>query len=355
MTQNSRSIVWIEVARVTFIVGVVALHSYEWAWGPGAYATKASVPLVTMITFIVPGFFMISGYLLERSLAHRGAEQAALGERLLRLAVPLYLWNIVLWALSVVLLGAKPFSGETVWNLLTSFYGLFFIFVLVQFTLIRWLVARFAPAASPSTMLGVAAVSSLAFYAGSAIALRVYGPDGWWFEWHLGKLPFGWAVFFFWGTWLWHSSALERWSRPRFVLPLAAASLIAYAALFVEHLAQFSLGGVTRMYFQFAGLAFQFLTATLVLVLLAGSESALQRSAFWRRVGSWGSLTFGVYVSHTAIAMCLAALALRIAPDAPIRLRVLAVFVATLVSAFGATALWDRLWSRMVAKPLPST
>lgn len=255
------------------------------------------------VRFAVPLFFIISGYLAGGGLPSgkgKAAFAGTLRHRIAPIIVNFLAWNIIYMFLVKIFFGAPLWSFNSLWNIATGYVHLYFIFVLLQLLLLHGLVSRFLEGRTGNAVIALAAILSIVFYVVSDTLLWTRGADGYFFEWHWGKLFAAWSLFYFWGVWLGHRTILiERMSRA--VIPLAAATVISFIPYAVEIHVQLQLYGYSpRGYFLAGGLAFQFLCANLVLAsayrLIALKRTNRLTDAM---VGS-GADTYGIYLCHYA-------------------------------------------------------
>ena len=344
---SPNKLTFIEVARVVGILAVVLVHTFEQTVEQAAN-TPVYQFLSPLIRFVVPMFFIISGYVMgihHRNPGYRVDIGSFWQRRFYTLVVPFLAWNVIYMLILEVANGQPIADVQTLLSLLTGYMHLYYVFVLLQFLLLYSLLANHINGRVLLVCLALAAVSSIAFYALSGSLLWTLGPDEHQFEWRWGKLFFGWAVFFFWGLWLGYApAALERLKRYQWWLLLA--TVVAYVPYVIMTHGQYALFETfARDYFLLAGLPFQFLAATWLLALLYGLDARLRASAFFRRVASWGPYTFGVYVAHVAVLIGILVIWDRLVPSMPAGLEVVAVAGLTLLVTYGFVrlCLWPPL------------
>jgi len=330
---SPRKLTFIEVARVLGILAVVLIHTFEQTV-PQAQTTVFYQLISPLIRFVVPLFFIISGFVLgihHRDPGYRVDARSFWRRRFTTLVIPFFAWNVIYMLILEVAQGQPIADMQTLLSLATGYMHLYYVFVLLQFLLLYTLLGNHVSVRVLRACLVLAALSSIAFYAFSGALLWTLGPDDHQFEWRWGKLFFGWAVFFFWGLWLGYTpTALDRLKRRQWWLLLA--TVCAYAVYLVVMRVQYvSFETYARDYFLLAGLPFQFLAATWLLALLYGLDARLQASSFWRRVAAWGPDTFGIYVAHMAFLIGIVALWDSVMPAVPAGLEVLLVAALTLV------------------------
>jgi len=334
---SPRKLTFIEVARVLGILAVVLIHTFEQTV-PDAQTTVFYQLISPLIRFVVPLFFIISGFVLgihHRDPDYRVDPRSFWRRRLTTLVIPFLAWNVIYMLILEVAQGQPIADVQTLLSLLTGYMHLYYVFVLLQFLLLYTLLVNHVNARVLLVCLALAALSSIAFYALSGSLLWTLGPDDHQFEWRWGKLFVGWAVFFFWGLWLGYTpDALDRLKRRQWWLLLGTAC--AYAVYLIVMRYQYvSFETYARDYFLLAGLPFQFLAATWLLALLYGVDARLQASPSWRRVAGWGPDTFGIYVAHMAFLIGIVALWDQLMPGVPAGLEVPVVAALTLLVTEG--------------------
>ena len=303
---EKRSLKWIELTRTFAMFFIVLCHSSDMVsfredpWWAAAVSSA--------VRFAVPLFFIISGYLAGGGLPSgkgKAAFAGTLRHRIAPIIVNFLAWNIIYMFLVKIFFGAPLWSFNSLWSIATGYVHLYFIFVLMQLLLLHRLVSRFLKGSAGNAIITFAAILSIAFYVISDTLLWTRGADGYFFEWHWGKLFAAWSLFYFWGVWLGRRTTLiERMSRA--VIPLAAATAVFFVPYAVEtHVQLQSYGYSPRGYFLAGGLAFQFLCANLVLAsayrLIALKRTNRLTDAM---VGS-GADTYGIYLCHYAFVMAM--------------------------------------------------
>jgi surface polysaccharide O-acyltransferase-like enzyme len=274
-----------------------------------AYTQKGGEPnlgtsLTVVFYFTVPLFFMVSGLLLRRSYESK-AKPVPYSELLRKkfdtLILPFLVWNAIYMILFRISAGMPILSWSTLWFMSTGYMHLYFVFVLLQFFLLYPLLHPYLKGRGLSLALVLAALSSLAFYAGSEYLLWTRGADSHFFEWCWGKCSAAWALFFFWGVWLGQKPQLiERLSRHAGKLGLVSlALLIVYVwemnleyEIFVEE---------SRKYFLLSGLVFQFACANFTMGAMHRLDKSSVKNAVIDYAVSTGKDTFGIYLSHIAV------------------------------------------------------
>lgn len=342
---GSRRLRWIEAARTVAMAVVVWSHASNLAfYREGDYSL---IPLFSacLVTFAVPTFFLISGYLLGRKdltrppdepFSRRPTRQAA------RLLPPFLVWNVLTIVSLKLLYGVPLFRWGSLADLLTGSIQLYFVFAMLQFL---FLLRRVNPFATPRTLnrwtLGAAGVS-LVFYTFSQLLFQVSPPTNFLFELVGIRLAPAWGIFFFLGAWLSrHEPILDGLTRR---LPLVA---LAAVASFLWYLGDVTaqaraLGANYRQYFLLSGLAFQLLGP---LALCAACRRIEARGG--RRLFAWlagtGRDTLGIYLSHYVLVLLFYAL---IRPPVPPILR-LPLGLVAVVFAFGGSLVLTRLARRL--------
>lgn len=298
-----QKLAYLEVARVTCVFFVVVAHATDIS-AMRSGSSGVTVFVSTLIRFVVPAFFMISGYLIgvkHRDPAYRLDVRRFWSSRALSLILPFVLWNVVYFWMFTLANGGSIRDPWALFGLLTGEMHLYFIFVLLQFFVLYTLLARWFGPRLLAWVLGLSAVSSVAFYGVSEYLLWTSGADGRAFEWHWGKLCLAWALFFVWGIWLGYRPGAMEWMRRRRWWLLAAAGVlfVPYHLEMRYQVAHF--GAVSRDFFLLSGLPYQFVGACALLGVFAGWEEVWRRSVAGRTIVAWGALMFGVYVAHVAV------------------------------------------------------
>lgn len=275
---------------------------------PSGAETSWMIAFSTVLRFIVPAFFLVSGFLIRRVYSSGGLEFAPFWKGMLRtLVIPFLIWNVIYMFMYYIAEGQTILSWNTLFLLTTGYMQMYFIFVLLQFFLLYSLLDRYLTRKNLNYVLVASAVGSFLFYLSSEVILRTCGPDKMFFEWHYGKICIAWGLFFFWGVWLCdHFDVFERMSRKLGTLGFVTflTALVYYWELAREAQAY---GYDARMYFMLAGLLFQFVAANFVLALLYRVD----------RVGAWGKVyrylvrsgkdTYGIYMAHLLLLGCIIA------------------------------------------------
>ncbi|MEZ5770048.1 MAG: acyltransferase, partial [Paracoccaceae bacterium] len=175
---------WLRVLLICLVVGQHAAEPYVvtgggWMVSDPAKSALLLAPFVLNGTFFMGFFFLISGYFLDASLDRHGAARV-IGDRLLRLGVPLVLIVVFLngaigWAIEGEGMGYGPFLLTRYLPGTPEFGPLWFIAHLLVYILVyalwratfageaRWLRAPRAPGhrAILGFVLGLGAVTAL--------------------------------------------------------------------------------------------------------------------------------------------------------------------------------------------------
>ena len=327
-----RDLKWIEAFRTFGMLGVVFFHTSELALPESGGEGWWTIAISTSARFIVPAFFIVSGFLLRRSYTstNRQLEFKPFWKgKAFSLIVPFLVWNLIYMLMYRFLEGQAILSWNTLFLLLTGYMQLYFVFVLIQFFFLYSLLHPHLSRRNLNYALIASAVGSFLFYISSEEILRVSGADQHFFEWHYGKLFIAWGLFFFWGVWLCdHFDLFKKLSRRLGVLGLA--TILTYALYFWELLREAQAYGYdARQYFMFSGLPFQFIAATFVLVpLYRLDQKGISGKAAGYVVNS-GRDTFGIYLAHLLFLGCLLALWETIGLPEVYWLKVVIVFAAT--------------------------
>jgi len=290
-------------------LGVVLVHANSTLrpaikdWWPAGIITA---PLFSVL---VPAFFIISGYFASgRPGGERDrASGPFLLRRIKRLFVPLVSWNLVMFLAGGGL--ARRFTWQSLFELITGFWHLYFLFVLLQLLVLNRLVlGAVPPSRKIRSWLAVTGALSLGYYAAANLTLWIRGIPSVVFETHLDTLFLPWSVFFVLGLWLRHEPGgwelLAR--RLRWVAALAALS---YATFVLElRLEDARLGAEPLGQFLFSGSFFQ---TSLSLLLLAGlgrwrrrAGPKFSRGILHRLSGD----TYGIFLAHGVVLISLVGL-----------------------------------------------
>lgn len=306
---STRSILWIEIARTICIaivvlghvIGIFLLTSNEeladWAV---IYSCCARVA--------VPFFFLISGFMLRLSFDHKpnlpSPAQFA-KSKFLSLGIPFFIWNILYMLFAHFTMHWILISWNSLFTLFTGFIHLFFLFVLFQFFLIYYPLHKFLHGRLLILAVAVSALCSIGFVAFSEYFLwigKVTEPS---FEWHYGKLFFGWAVFFFLGIWFGERPQRTDLSS-RTIMLLSIATGISLVLYFLETKHQITVfGSIGRFYFLFSGLAYQVFSSILLLGLIKRMEKFVTSNQVLNYLVGTGKETFAIYIAHYFFAMVI--------------------------------------------------
>ncbi len=183
------------------MAGVVAWHSLNvMAMSQGRLARWAEVPAV-LLTFAVPMFFIISGYLAQKSPSTSDRTWLEFARsKISTILIPFLVWNMIYMLFFNFLWDWPIWTIKTLWYLLTGYIHLWFVFVLMQLFFLHKLLIRWPRGRGAEVVLAVAVVFSVCSYGLSTYLLMEYGNDNHFFEWHFGKISLVWAVFYFWGV-----------------------------------------------------------------------------------------------------------------------------------------------------------
>lgn len=300
---SSEKIVGIELARVGCIFTVVLLHAIDMVVAQNGI-TPLSLILLASMRFIVPMFFIISGFLIGVRLQNPVFTLNSHSFWQIRwrsLVLPFLIWNLIYMLMFKNIYGLPIFTWHTLFNLCTGYQHLYFVFVLLQCLLVYTIIANSLNRQGLKTVVAWAATGTILFYALSELLLWKYGSDGHFFEWNLGKLGLAWGLFFFWGMWL-GSSKINVNLLIRYRHFLFTAAIIFFIPYWLETNNQlYYLGAVYRDYFLLSGLPFQFLAASAFLAYIFNREIKIRLSSNLLYLASWGKYMFGVYLCHLFI------------------------------------------------------
>lgn len=299
-----RDLRWIEVYRTLGIMGVVFAHTMELSYPSSGGKGWWTIAISTVLRFIVPAFFLVSGFLLRRvyTKTNRKLEFVPFWKsELTTIVVPFLVWNVIYMFMFRLFEGQPILSWNTLFLLTTGYMQMYFIFVLIQFFLLYSLLHRYLTRKNLNYVLVASAVGSFLFYLSSEVILRTCGPDQHFFEWHYGKLFIAWGLFFFWGVWLCdHFDVFEKMSRKLGTLGFVTflTALVYYWELHREVLIY---GYDSRQYFMLAGLLFQFLAANFMLALLYRMDRAGISGKVSRWLARSGKDVYGIYMAHLLV------------------------------------------------------
>lgn len=346
---GSRHLLWIEAARTLAMAVVVWSHASNLLYFREGDFTPVPLFSACLVTFAVPTFFLISGYLLGRGGSGRPAE-AARASRPLRqirkLTPPFLAWNALTIVSLKLLYGVPLFTWGHLGELLYGSMQLYFIFAMLQFLALLTVVDPFATPRRLAAWTAGAWAVTLAFYAFSSLLAQASPPRDSLFELVGIRLAPAWGGFFFLGAWLSRHetvfAALTR--RLSWLLGAAVLALTVYLAVVVAEAR--SLGANYRQYFLLSGLAFQIAGALAVCCACRHIEARGGGRVFaW--LAAAGRDTLGIYLAHYVLVLAFAA---AIAPPIPAVWR-LPLGVASMIVAFGGSLLLTRLARRFAAVP----
>lgn len=298
---HPRDLRFLEAARTLAMAVVVWSHASNTVFfREGDFS---ATPLLTscLVTFAVPTFFCISGYLLAL-FAPAGGDQAARPLRQIKKILPPFLaWNALTLVVLRLAYGMPLSSPAALADLATGPAQLYYLFALLQLLALAALAAPFAAPARERAWIMVGAAATLGFYLASTLALHLSPPASHAFELVAIKIGPVWLGFFCLGGWLARDArrldaVTRRW--PLFAA-LAVCAFIAYWAA-VDAQAR-SLGANYRQYFLLSGLAFQLAGC---LALLGGCRAAEARGGrLFTLLAATGRDTLGIYLAHYVIVL----------------------------------------------------
>ena len=344
---TGRDLRFIEAARTLAMAVVVWSHASNTVFfREGDFSVT---PLFTscLVTFAVPAFFCISGYLLSLFAPPPGQSQATRPLRQIKkIALPFLAWNAVTLLVLRLGYGVPLASWSGLADLFTGVAQLYYLFALLQLLALTALAAPLATPQRVNAWTASAAAVTTAFYAASTLALYASPPTSHAFELVAIKCGPVWLGFYFLGVWLARRSdvfdALSR--RWPLLLALAVAAFIVYLAE-VDGQAR-RLGANYRQYFLLSGLLFQ---TTGALALLTACRAAETRGGrLFAALAGAGRDTLGIYLAHYALVLLFYAL---IPPPVAPALR-LPVGAAAMVVSFAGSLALTRLARRHPATPL---
>ena len=318
-------------ARTLMCLGVVLVHA-NFSLRPAIRNWwPAGILTAPFYSILVPVFFVISGYFASGRPGGEDTQTARpfFLRRLRRLLIPLLTWNVAMFLVGGGLV--RPFTWQSLFDLVTGFWQLYFLFVLLQLQILHRFVLGSAPSQRKLKALLVAtAALSLGYYVAANLTLWMRGTSATVFETHLDKSFFPWFFFFILGVWLRQVPAgLETLSRrARLGAALAALSYLTY--VLELRLADIRLGAEPLGQFLLSGFVFQTSLSLLVLSWL----SRWRRSAgpkFARGILSrLSGETYGIFLVHGVVLIEL--------------IRVLDRLGARLPSALEVPVFWAVAW-----------
>ena len=296
-----RDLRFLEAARTLAMAVVVWSHASNTVFfREGDFS---ATPLFTscLVTFAVPTFFCVSGYLLAL-FAPAGGDQTARPLRQIKKIVPLFLaWNALTLLVLRLAYGMPLVSLAALADLATGPAQLYYLFALLQLLALAALAAPFASPARERLWIAAGAAMTLGVYLASTLALHLSPPASHAFELVAIKIGPAWLGFFALGGWLARNpqrldAITRRW--PLFAA-LAVCCFIAYWAA-VDAQAR-ALGANYRQYFLLSGLAFQL---TGCLALLGGCRAAEARGGrLFALLADAGRDTLGIYLAHYVLVL----------------------------------------------------
>ncbi len=337
---HGRDLRFLEAARTLAMTVVVWSHASNTVFfREGDFS---ATPLFTscLVTFAVPTFFCISGYLLAL-FAPAGGDQAARPLRQIKKILPPFLaWNALTLIVLRLAYGMPLSSRAALVDLATGPAQLYYLFALLQILALAALTAPFASRTREKAWIMTGAAATLGFYLASTLALHLSPPTSHAFELVAIKLGPVWLGFFGLGGWLARTpSALESITR-RWPL-LAALAVCAFIAYWAAVDAQArSLGANYRQYFLLSGLAFQLAGC---LALLGGCRAAEACAGrLFTLLADAGRDTLGIYLAHYVLVLLFyAAVPAPVAPAYRLPLG-----AAAMVVSFGGSLALTRLARR---------
>lgn len=281
---------------------VVAWHAVlGMAFEDGVYGKWAEIPAALM-PMAVPLFFIVAGYLAQlSSFTAKSSWQEYLRHKAITVALPFFAWNALYILFYKNLYGWDIFTWKSLWYLITGYFHLWFIFVLLQLFCVHKLVIHKLQGKGARNALMLAALVSVGWYTLSTVLLSVNGSDGHFFEWYLGKMFFGWSIFYFAGVYLATAPNVFEWLErhvPALALALGIAFVLNWMAISAEVA---TYGDLIRHYFLIQGLPYQILAPIFVLVSLKLVKNT--NSPVFALLEKQGRNTLGIYLMHFGLVM----------------------------------------------------
>jgi hypothetical protein len=189
-------------ARTLMCLGVVLVHAIGFVQPSKLAAAHPDAPLQRPS----PGLFHYPAICLRPPGEAAQTARRFFLKILRRLLIPLLAWNVAMFLADAGLV--RPFTWQSLFDLVTGFWQLYFLFVLVQLLILHRLVLGSIP--SPRRLrvsLVAAALLSLAYYVAANLTLWTRGTSAGVFETHLDKTFLPWFFYFVLGVWLRHDPA----------------------------------------------------------------------------------------------------------------------------------------------------
>jgi len=299
-------------------------------WWPGGYW------FVPLFAIPVPLFFLLAGY-----ATRYGAEpRHTLWHRLRRLVPPLLVWNT-----GIVFLygGVRVGSGEWILFLLTGYWYLYFLFVLIQLYALQHFLARFGWVPEPRHLFLATAVMALVFFAIAELMLWSQGASAEFFESVLNRTIFPWALFYCGGMLLRQDPKwLRAIARRRTVL--AVLTVAGYLLFVVELRAEDARFGYNPLQqFLMSGLIFKTCAILLLLSVLARRSESPDTSTHGRLLVAFGKEAYGIYLAHVPVLLLVLGLYDRAGVQIPFSLEPPVLWLIAVFGAWGLVKIVRRL------------
>ena len=354
VSPGARHLRWIEAARSIAMLVVVWSHASNTAFFREGDFSVTPLFSACLVTFAVPAFFLLSGYLLSLHACLRQPDvpfSRRPANQMRRLLPPFFAWNALTLLALKWLCGVPLLHWQRLIELFIGCMQLYFIFAMLQFLALARFTDLFASTRRIAgwTLAGLA--STLVFYALSSALVAVSPPRDYLFELTGIRLAPAWAFFFFLGAYLARREDLLVALTRRLPL-LAAATALAFALYLREVTREVAqIGGNYRQYFLLSGLAFQVL-GTLTVCCACHVAETRGGGRLFAALAATGRDTLGIYLSHYVLVLVFYA---RVPPSVAPVWR-LPLGVACLVFAFGGSLLLarlarragPRLWTRLL-------
>ena len=341
---GARHLLWIEAARTIAMLVVVWSHASNTAFFREGDFSVTPLFSSCLVTFAVPAFFLLSGYLLSLHACLRPSDvpfSRRPAKQIKRLLPPFLAWNALTLLALKGLCGVPLLHWQRLLELVVGCMQLYFIFAMLQLLALARLTDLFASTRRIAgwTLAGLA--STLAFYALSSILVAVSPPRDYVFELVGIRLAPAWAFFFFLGAYLARREDILAALTRRLPL-LTIATALAFALYLYEVNREVSqIGGNYRQYFLLSGLVFQVL-GTLTLCCACRVAERRGGGRLFAALAATGRDTLGIYLSHYILVLAFYAL---IPPPVAPAWR-LPLGAACLVFAFGGSLIFTRLARR---------